>query len=342
MSRSAEQLWAAVKPRLRENVWYIDPQAETALLVTGQGRFEVPVPDALRFLQLRSHCTGHVALPEIVKRSGLSPEEIGSIIEALHEVGAVYPLDAAAQPAPSRPDLAEVKRRLTQATRIWREEYRVTNLNHELVAGLHSGSVLVGWLLEQYHIMLYIAQAFAAAAARCCDRAGASLRALCEARRPYAELVARTLIGLGLSRTEVERSIPLLSTRLLCFQLRELLEGAPWSAFIVETIRGAQALDDAQIAELRVHATARYHIDPAALEPWFELQRFEARHAGPELAAEHADLIDVDDVPALDAICNQVHDIRHAFDLLALEVKDYHQSLQGKYVPRQAVSYSDL
>jgi hypothetical protein len=326
-------------PRLRENVWYIDPKADLALLVTGAGRFEVPVADALSFLRLRSHCTGHVSLAEIARRAAVPHEQVLSVLSTLAEIGVVYPADTSHSVPPS---LAEVHSRLLRAVHIWREELRCTTLCNELVAGRLPTQILVGWLLEQYHLLRYLPAAFALAAGRAHGELQSALLGQADARASHADYVAAALINIGLSRAEVERSVPLLTTRLLCFQLRELLELAPSGAFILEAVAGGQSLDADQVLALRARLGTHYMLPADALEPWFDQQQLEARVADSEIAARHVHLIEIDELSQLDALCNHIHDIRHAFDLLALEVKDYHGALQGKYVPRQPVDFSSL
>jgi hypothetical protein len=52
-------------PKLKENVWHIDPQQDTALLITSRNRFQVPTAAALQFLRMRSYCTGWHSLEDV-------------------------------------------------------------------------------------------------------------------------------------------------------------------------------------------------------------------------------------------------------------------------------------
>jgi hypothetical protein len=329
------------KPRLRENVWYIDPEADLALLVTSQGRFDVPVADALSFLKLRSHCTGHSSLAEIARRSALPPSDVKDAILSLDAIGAVYPAGRDADES-ARPAADDIQRKLVDIARIWREELRCTAFTGELARGGQPTSVLIGWLLEQYHLLKCLPEAIATAASQARGALRSLLHTQADARRDHAALVARTLVNVGLSPTEVECSTPLLTTRLLRFQMWEMFELEPAAVLLVEAVRGAQTLDAEQIAQLRSQLGVRHGLGPDALDPWFELQERERQLADADSVNRHAHLIEVDEPSQLDRLCNLVHDVRHAFDLLALEVKDYHGNLLGKYVPRQPVDFSSL
>jgi len=75
---------------LKENVWHIDLGGDSATLITTHARYEVPREDALRFLRMRSHCTGWHSNEEIARKSGLSVDAVEATLDALREVGMVF------------------------------------------------------------------------------------------------------------------------------------------------------------------------------------------------------------------------------------------------------------
>ncbi|MGH1512318.1 hypothetical protein [Ralstonia solanacearum] len=60
------------------------------------------------------------------------------------------------------------------------------------------------------------------------------------------------------------------------------------------------------------------------------------------LLSTHLDLVNVDDRQTLDRLINQIHDLKHAFDLQSTEIKSYYTTLQGRYFPRQALEFSSI
>jgi hypothetical protein len=328
------------RPRLHENAWYIQPGADQALLVTHAGSFEVPVPDAMKFLAMRSHCTGLLSLEQIAARSGLPSEEVGRTLSALADAGVV--MTGRADPAPVALPLPEVRQRIVRACQIWYDELHYTSLTRQFPEAGVNRAVLVGWLLEARHLASFLPGAIAMAAERAPAGHGAALRALAEDRRGERPLIESALRGLGFDDREIESSIPLLATRLICLLQQELFAREPFSVWMVEALYQAQVLGADECRRLRQQLPRSYQAAADSLDAWLELQRRQGERPGRELVAAQSHQLPLTDVVPLDDLCNKVHDLRHAFDLLALEVKDYHQDLLGKYLPRQPVDFLSL
>ena len=49
-----------------------------------------------------------------------------------------------------------------------------------------------------------------------------------------------------------------------------------------------------------------------------------------------------DDAHVLDQVVNKIHDLKHAFDLQGIEIKAYFTTLNGKYLPRQPVTFASI
>jgi hypothetical protein len=71
------------------------------------------------------------------------------------------------------------------------------------------------------------------------------LRRYADEERGHEGFVLQTLVNLGMSRVEVTTSIPLLSTRLVGFLMRELFELEPASTLMVAAVIEAQEFDEA-------------------------------------------------------------------------------------------------
>lgn len=329
---SAEE--RALYPRLRENLWHLDPEAGRALLITLEATFEVELPQAQRFLRMRSFCTGYHSMEEIAQLSGLPLEEVRSTLESLETAQVLC-----APPPPEgllRPEQA--RQALLRACHLWSEELRRSYIGNELAQGALPRTVLLGWLLEMYHYVRDFPDAITRAAGLARGRLKEVLTRYAAQERGHELFLVRTLVNLGLTREEVEGSTPLVSTRLVGFLMRDLFELEPASALMVAALVEAQEFNEAQIQAFQERVGELYGIPEDALGPLFEHQRVDVQMGHAELLAENLELVEIREGRRLDRLVNGLHDLKHAFDLQGLEIKDYYCTLGGKYFPRQPMT----
>ena len=193
-----------------------------------------------------------------------------------------------------------------------------------------------------YHYIKDFPEAIEHAAQHADGRLRAVLERYAAQERGHEEYVLATLLNIGISRAEIESSIPLLATRLVGFLMRELFELAPWSVLPVAAMIEAQEFDDRQIETFKTNLSTRYGLSAAAFDPYFEHQRIDVGMGHAELLASHLELIGESDAQVLDEVTNKIHDLKHAFDLQGIEIKAYYGSLNGKYVPRQPVTFDSI
>jgi hypothetical protein len=324
-------------PQLRENIWHINADHDKALLVTSDARFEVDTPDALKFVKMRSHCTGHHSIEEIARRSELTPPEVGAILSSLAEANVLLP-----QSTVRRPSAEEVRGVFQRVCEIWSEELRLSYVGNLVVQTPASPTVVIGWLLEMYH---YISD-FPAALQFAAERAQGALKPLltkyAAEERGHEKFVLQTLVNLGLSPLEVTGSAPLVSTKAIAFLMRDLFECEPAAALLMAALVEAPDYDVAQIAAYKARMTELYGFPPETFDPYFAHQRvdFELGHA--RLLAENAHFLEVTEVERLDTIMDRLHDLKHGFDLQSLEISNYYGALNGKYFPRQKMRYAAI
>jgi hypothetical protein len=158
----------------------------------------------------------------------------------------------------------------------------------------------------------------------------------------HEEFVLRTLMNLGMSRAEVMGSVPLLSTRLVGFLMREIFAAEPASVFLVAAVIEAQEFAENQIRTVKKAFSTHYSIPESTFDPYFDHQRIDVGLGHAQLLERHAGLFTCRDIATLDSLVNKVHDLKHAFDLQSLEIKQYFNKLDGKYCVRQPVGYEDL
>lgn len=325
-------------PKLRENVWHVHPSHNTAALITSRATYQVPAVAALHFLKMRSYFTGHHSLEAIAEKSGLSMEDMTALLQSLEPADIVYEASTSDKPVP----VEHVRETFTQACRIWSQELALGYIGNEFARGELPKTVLIGWLLEMYHYIRDFPHAIEHGARCATGELQDILHRYAEEEKGHEEFVLRTLMNLGMSKAEVQTSIPLLSTRMIAFQMRELFEVEPSSALMVAAVLEAQEFNDAQIGAFKEHLRSHYGIQIDAMDPYFEHQRIDVGLGHAELLATHLDLIHVIDLQTLDQIVNKIHDLKHAFDLQSVEIKHYFTALNGKYVPRQPVDFASI
>src|SRR5215204_2412240 len=135
-------------PKLRENVWHIDPNQSTSLLITSRDKFEIPTLPALEFLKMRSYCTGHHSIDSIAEKSGLSVSDIHALLNSLEPAGIVYSFTDSGEEELTHEHVREV---LVRMCKIWSDELRMSYIGNEFAEGKMPKTVLIGWLLEMYH-----------------------------------------------------------------------------------------------------------------------------------------------------------------------------------------------
>ena len=326
-------------PKLRENVWHIDPQQETAVLITSRQTFAVPTDRALQFLRMRSYCTGWHSIDGIADKSGFSSRDVSSMLDSLAPAGIVY-TDSDRRDTFSRDE--EVCDVLVRACRIWSTELQLSYIGNEFGAGRLPKPVLIGWLLEMYHYIRDFPFEIEHGARHATGRLKALLTTYAAQETGHENFVLQSLVNLGMSVSEVETSIPLLSTRLIGFLMRELFELAPSAALLVAAVIEAQGFAEKEIDSFKASLAEHYGIDLHALDPYFEHQKIDVGMGHAALLADNIDLVQIEDRHTLDQVVNKIHDLKHAFDLQGLEIKAYFTTLNGKYFPRQRVDFQAI
>jgi len=327
-----------MRPRLRENVWHIYPDGDSATLVTTRDSFEVDHDDAVKFLRMRSHCTGSHTISEIAQRSGLEVVEVVDTLRSLSEAEVV--LSDGAQEAPL--DAAEVRTMMLTICDLWASELRNNYIGAELAQGDQPKSVLIGWLFEAYH---YIAD-FPKAIDHATKHASGALRKVLEIyadqERDHAEFVVRTLENLGVSRHELVTSTPLVSTRAIGWLMREMFEHEPSSALMMAALVEATEVDDDAVRPFKERISELYDVPLTVLDPYFEHQEIDLAMGHADLFKNNAALVEITDRARIDTVVNNLHDLKHGFELQTLEIKQYYTDLFGRYMPRQKMRYAAL
>ena len=326
-------------PKLRENIWHISSGSDTALLLTARASFEVDREDALKFIRIRSYCTGIHSIEDIASKSGVPVEDVNSILASLREAEVLCSPSGNVEP----PSLDEIRRTLLTITNIWSDELRLGYIGNEFVKGGLSRTALSGWLVEMYHYIRDFPWAIEYAADR---TPPGKLRDVilnyANQEKNHEEFVVKTLINLGLTREEVVTSWPLVSTRTVALMMREMFAAEPVSVLLMAALVEAQEFREDGILSFKTRMQELYDLPLDTFNPFFEHQKVDVGMGHAELLQDNIELFDITDPKRLDYIVNRLHDLKHAFELQTDEVKSYYSKLDGKYFPRQPMLYSSL
>ena len=322
-------------PKFRHNLWTTyDDKPEVTYLTVSHATFEVPRSDAETFLCLRTYCTGHHTIPEIAQKSGVDEATTQALLTALMEAEVGRP---AYRPLHTL-RAEEIRQSIFVACRMWSVQLAETYIAADIKAGKVSKSVLLGWLLETYHYIRAFPKALAYAAGQAQGELRAILTEYADQEDGHERFLLRCLTNVGFKPEEVTESIPLVSTRLIDLLMRNLFGAAPAAALLVAMVLEAGDLDERDGAAFRDAIAAHYDIAAEALGPFQEHMLLDAHLGHSTLAERYAHLIVFEDERQIHDVVNQIHDLKHAFDLQSLEIKAYY-SHTGNYVPRQFVDF---
>lgn len=326
-------------PKLRENIWHISTELDTALLMTTRASFEVDRDDALKFLKIRSYCTGVHSVDDIASKSELSVDDVNTILVSLREAEVLCPPSGASDP----PSIEEVRKTLQKIASIWADELRYAYIGNEFVRGELSKTALSGWLVEMYHYIKDFPWAIEHGANHAPPgKLRDVLANYANQEKSHEEFVVKTLVNLGLKREEVKTSTPLVATRTVSLLMREMFEAEPASVLLMAALVEAQEIADDNIQGFNERMHELYGVPLNAFDPFFEHQKIDVGMGHAELLEKNIELFDITDPQRLDKIVNRLHDLKHAFELQTLEIKSYYSKLEGKYFPRQPMMFSSL
>jgi hypothetical protein len=320
-------------PKFRHNLWAnYDSEPEVTYLTVSHGKFAVDRNDAEAFLRMRPHCTGHHTADEVIKRSGLEETKARAILKSLAEAAVTRP---AYKPVASMTK-DEIRSILFAACRIWGEQLAETYISAGMPSGKEGLGVLKGWLLETYHYIKFFPKTIELASRHATGELGAVLTKYAAEEVGHEKFVLECLTNVGFAVSEVEESIPLVSTQLIRKLIEELVVRTPAAALLLAGVVEAGDVDVTEIRRFVTEIAERYHLPADALHPYEQHVIVDSKLGHAELSQRYPHLIDITDEDTVHFVCNQLHDIKHAFDLQSLEIREYY-SHPGNYVPRQHV-----
>lgn len=322
-------------PKFRHNLWTnYEDNPDVTFLTVSHGTFEVPTTDANEFLKIRSFCTGYNTVDDIAKKSGSPINKVRSVITSLSQIDTLHlpfkPLNSLSK--------NEIATTLQAATEIWSEQLADTHISREIFLGKSTKPIIIGWLLETYHYIKFFPDTLKTAVEHSSGALQKLLMHYEKQERGHELFILKTLLKAGLTKQEVEESIPLVSTRAIELLLKELFSLEPASVLLVASIIEAEDLDKDSAVEVAKMLNKKYNFPIDMLDPFFEHVEIDSRFEHQKLLQKNIDMLETIDRNNLHTLVNKIHDLKHAFDLQKLEIKNYYGETSN-YVPRQRVDF---
>ena len=294
-------------------------------LIVRHSTFELSADDANKFLQIRSHCTGFNSVDEIAEKSGIDRQNVVEILDALESANIIQ----SQQLDSSIPSL------LCSAASLWRDQLSETYLPNDLLRENLCKNVFHGWILESYHLVKAFPNTLAIAAGSAQGDLGGILLNYAEEEWGHEMFYLNCLIKLGYKCDEVESSTPLVSTQAIIQQMEQLVVHKPEAGLLAATL--IEGTDYLSLESFLARMASRYHLPIDSLQPLIEHARI-VQELGHHLLADiHRTYFEGIDESNASTILNRLHDIKHAYDVQSMEIKDYYGKL-GNYIPRQAIT----
>lgn len=323
--------------RLRENVWHLYPDQTASYLQTTDGIFEVPTPEVLEFLKIRTHFSGAATVADIAGRSGVEKQRIIEIAKSLKEASLFQEPALGLEPE-------VVRARIQSIVGIWAKELKEQYVANKLLVEPYTKNVLIGWLLEMYHYIRDFPAAIQHAADKCTDLSIKSIiQEYASQERGHEEFVVQSLQNLGLSEEEIRNSHPFPSTQLIGFLMRKLFDASPTMVFAMALLVESQEFEESNIDQFKTMLSQKFQIPLETLAPYFLHQKIDNEMGHGQLLEKHLDLIDVSKQEVVDSALNILHDLKHAFELQSAEIVSYYDGdMQGRYMPRLPMAVTAL
>jgi hypothetical protein len=153
--------------------------------------------------------------------------------------------------------------------------------------------------------------------------------------------ILETLMSAGFKKSEIESSTPLVSTRAIQMILEDLFSFEPISVFIVASIIESEEYHEESKRNFCHSMKKLYGFSESIWEPFFNHIEIDTKLEHQHLLFKYKHYLKMINRKKLDILVNKLHDLKHAFDLQALEIKD-HYSKTGCYIPRQFVGFSSI
>lgn len=232
----------------------------------------------------------------------------------------------------------EIVSTLLSACELWSAQLAETHIATEICDGDCSRETFIGSLLETYHFIKNFPDCLKFAADFAKGETKELITHYYHEEISHESFILDTLVKCGVSKIEVESSIPLVSTLGLINHLKNMFEFEPLTVLLVAAIIESADVDESEIENFTLKVGNKYNLEFDALSSYFEHVRVDSKMEHGKLASKNQSLLSAIDLDKIHLIVNGLHDLKHFFDLQKLEIKSYYNQ-KGNYLPRQFVDF---
>lgn len=325
-------------PKFRHNLWLRPAEKpEITYLTVSNGTYEIPSTQADEFFTIRAHCTGHNTIEEISKRSNVSVEKIETILAPFQEVEMTHPTIK----NPLLLSDEEVEKTFLMLAQLFGEHLAETNITSDILSGKLKKEVVLGWLSETYHYIKFFPKTLNIAKKYAKGQMKEIIQKYACQEQGHEIFILKTLEAIGFKKQEIESSVPLVSTRTIQFILEDLFHYEPATVFIVASIIESVDYHDRSKQKFARAMKKLYGFPIKIWDPLFEHIQIDNKLEHQKLLEKNIQYVKKINRKKLNNVVNKLHDLKHAFDLQKLEIKN-HYSVSGSYVPRQFISFFSI
>lgn len=328
------------KPQLRHCTFFVPNRGGATLMIVGDQHFEIEQQgsDFKSFLNLKRYLDGRHTIAEISAITGVSTEDTVEIVNGFAEQGLLRDETAGLDLIPTQAFLDQVDR----STGMWAEQIGY----HRLWSGLENKDyrkeVFLGLVLETYHYINSASRHISTAIAHCDDPAWKHLLSeYLSEEYNHAWMARDSLVGMGLTKEEVENAHPLIGTWSLTNNLCEIARRDTLGYLACTKLfeaRGAESLEGATALQ---RLATEYGYPDDCLQPLVS-------HVEEDVKANHTGLLEeaLEGRPPIPAdrahrAVNNLHDLKHSFDQYSDNIILYYSDISN-YIPRLKVDYFSL
>jgi len=328
---------ANFSPRLRHCTLIDNPLSNETTLVVGDEYFTLERSgDRSKFLQLKSFFDGRHSIADISLKTDLSEDTIINIVSAFDNAGLLQRRHA--QPSIS---VNLFRRAIEKTSLMWRRQIGL----HKLFIGLGNRSfrkeVFIGLLLETYHYVRLLPQALMEVVknSRSAVFRDVILHYAEQELDHYIEY-AKSLIQIDRIARHLEESHPTVGTLSLVRNFESIGRRHELSLICCLQLIEARAaeMDD---AENDLLAIASGYGMRDLMQPFIDHMKIDVNLGHSDLleqALKNSDLVSAE---AAHTAVNDMHDIKHSFDVFHDSVIAYYDDISN-YIPRPRVDFFAL
>lgn len=326
------------RPRLRHCTLIDAPETSQTTLVVGRDYFQLERTAGVRddLLRLKSLLDGRHTIEEICRRTGLGTSNVIDVVGAFSEAGLLQ-----SRTAEEEISAQVFKTRVEESSLMWRRQIGL----HRLFGGLSAGSfrreVFIGLLLETYHYVYMLPRTLKAIAG------SLDGSPYCDVVLHYAEEEMDHYLSYQPALSEIDvigpylkDAHPTVGTLSLIRNFESIGRRSPLSLVCCLQLIEARPSEMAN-AECHLTEIAEKYGMADAVVPYIEHMKADIEFGHSDLLSTALKDISVISVSDAHTAVNDMHDLKHCFDVFHDSVVAYYEDISN-YIPRPKVDFFAL